>query len=128
MLVFLPIECCCLLPLLQQNALLPYETETYETKTETSTKCVQNVALYNPHDVHRLECSTCELTLVMHSITTINLHDAEHNMLFSAHNTTGEYVAHFITSFSSLFQKVILLRNALTSSECDVTLLCNMLY
>ena len=55
------------------ECLLPYETKTHETKTETSTKCVQNVALYNLRDVHRLECWTCELTLVMHSIATINL-------------------------------------------------------
>ena len=67
------------------------------------------MALYNPRDLsdaHHLECWTCELTLVMHSIAIMNFGYT----LLSAHITTGEYVAHYITS---LFQKVILLRNAL---------------
>ena len=68
-------------------------------------------ALYNPHDlinVYQLECWTCELTLVMQSIVTMNL---KHVTLLSAHVINGEYVVRY----TSLFQKVILLRNVLLS-------------
>ena len=70
---------------------------------ETSTKCVRNIALYNPHDlnnVHHLEHKTRKLTLVMHrqhSVATMNL---VANMLLLAHITSGEYLVcysyHFV--------------------------------
>ena len=62
----------------------------------------QNVVLYNPHDLsdaHHLECLTCELTLVMHSIATMNLV----TRYFRLH---GEYTCsvlyHFIISESNI--------------------------
>ena len=67
------------------------------------------MALYNPRDLinaHQLKCWTCELTLVMQSIATMNL---KHVTLLSAHVINGEYVVRY----TSLFQKVILLRNVL---------------
>ena len=78
-------------------------------KTEPSTKRVRNVTLYNTcdlSDAHHLECWTCELTLVMHSIVTMNLVTCYFRLTL----LHGEYVACYITS---LFQKVILLCNAL---------------
>ena len=64
------------------------------------------MALYNPRnlsDAHQLECWMCELTLVMHSIVTMNL---VRNTLLSAHIITGEYVRsmlyHFVISESSI--------------------------
>ena len=72
---------------------------------------------HNPRglsDAHHLECCICKLMLVMPRYC----HNELCSTLLSAHITTNEYVAHYITS---LFQKVILvttkrvtsLRNAL---------------
>ena len=78
-------------------------------KTETSTKCVRNMTEYDTRvlsDAHHLECWTCELTLVMHSIATMNLVTCYFQLTLLLH---GEYVGYI----TSLFQKVILLRNSL---------------
>ena len=53
---------------------------------------------------------TCELTLVMQSIATMNL---KHVTLLSADVINGEYVVRYTLLFPRLFQKVILLRNVL---------------
>ena len=78
--VFQPIECAVFTPFVTaecpQNVLLQCHTRN---KSETSTKHVRNVALYNPRalsDANLLECLTYELTLLMHrqhSIDTMNL-------------------------------------------------------
>ena len=52
-------------------------------------------------------------------------HNELGNTLFSAHNITGEYVAHYITS---LFLKVILLRNMSLSVNFVVNFVHNTLY
>ena len=63
-------------PFVIAGCCFPYEMQN---KTETLTKCLQNMALCNTcdlNDVHYLECWTFELTLVMHkqqSIATMNL-------------------------------------------------------
>ena len=87
------------LPLLQQDVLLPYET-----KLKHQQNVYDTIIIANPCDLcdaYPLKCWMCELTLVMHKQhNVVTCHNELGNTLLSAHITTGEYVACYITVIS----------------------------
>ena len=81
------------------------------------------VVLYSPRDlinVHQLECWTCELMLVIHSIATMNLIT---HILLLAHIITDKIcIVHYITSESNTVQDEVLARIIFDETQPKITL------